>query len=208
MREEVIRQEGKPREDIIQILARLERGRQGYTQDYTARTDTAKITTGQYCSYHKSRTHNTSECKAKGLHKIDEPQVIVEQPVRLQDTVIDLTINTAKQTALLDTGATFSYTRESVWLELGVAYNQNANQQEVRLANGNCLEVMGIADIEFSIRSNPYATYKVRARVVRNLLHGLILGVDFMQLAKVNIDFERSNIWCCSRSCQTDVRII
>ncbi|KAG0434429.1 hypothetical protein DMUE_5191 [Dictyocoela muelleri] len=77
------------------------------------------MTKKKYCTFHKSRTHNDKECRAKNKsNKPDnnnkgEKLLSLQEPLpTLKTILIPVTYNNKQYNAILDTGSEFNYVSE------------------------------------------------------------------------------------------------
>ena len=102
---------------------------------------------------------------------------------------ITLNVVTRPLKALIDSGATRSFVGPQGLRELKrLGFKTIQKQGQVQVANGN-IEVVS-EEIEFPVELNQ-TTRLIRARVLNSLPVAVALGLDFLTLFKMRVDFEK-----------------
>jgi hypothetical protein len=121
------------------------------------------VESGKWCSFHKSKSHNTNECRK--LNEEKEKQTdrksysLIEPRPRIGVIKLDTLVNDKPTTSLLDTGSTYTYIPESFIDRLNLK-PQDTKPITSQTADGRDITVSKLAD--FNLKFSSYPMYSIK----------------------------------------------
>ncbi|KAG0430221.1 hypothetical protein DMUE_5682 [Dictyocoela muelleri] len=111
----------------------------------------------KYCNFHKSTSHNDSECRIlkrnnkKNDTQKDKTFVVKETVPKIKNIEVDININSSDYKAIIDTGSSENYLPESICTKLSIETQKLPYSRTIELANGKYENISPEAKIEFSL---------------------------------------------------------
>ena len=120
---------------------------------------------------------------------------------------LSILVGGKKTNALLDTGASICVASKSLLSKTKHANDplREANHPNVRGVTGNSLEVLGMLDVEIEIGGSKFIH---PVHIIDCIESSFVLGVDFLQKYKVNIDYNTNKVIIPKGSNSTTVNLI
>ncbi|KAG0420175.1 hypothetical protein EQH57_0269, partial [Dictyocoela roeselum] len=109
----------------------------------------------KYCSFHKTSTHNDSECRAinkgKGDKNGEKTFTIKENPITPKTIEVDIKIKGSDFKALIDTGSVDNYIPEHVAKEMKLIFKKKRNTKKIEIADGSLVDITHDTKLEFQL---------------------------------------------------------
>jgi len=150
----------------------------------------------QYCTYHRSNTHNTEDCRSKETpknKKSDKINVIKDCKSESKNLIIDRTINTKPIKILLDTSTSMNYISDQSVNKLELNTKEN-DDHIITMANGKQETCNRKSKVVVAFFDNSNTVYEIRAWVLKCDQEILILGTNFMKGEKAIINYSEGTI--------------
>ncbi|KII65927.1 Transposon Tf2-9 polyprotein [Thelohanellus kitauei] len=198
--------------DAEAVIARGARDKLQREQD-EPRDVTSRNFSYKFCSYCRSRTHNTRDCFKKpdtrakeydsrtrdydpknnhGRSQEKNNYIIMEERSRISSIELDIELQNISSVALIDTGSQFSYISREFCIKNAI-HLQKVALFEITCANNTKYIGSEMASLECRLNSSDIS-FKQEFRVFNNLTTETILGMDFMLDNDVKIDLKNKEI--------------
>lgn len=170
-------------------------GRSGKQNNQTSKS--------KFCTFHKSTTHNTDECRNKNISSRNNSEdrtdtknrtLALREPNNLPKA-LEITgyVSNTKANLLIDTGSAFNYIKTELAEKLKLASHQT-QKHEATMANWQTVSSEKISELSFRIQNDSFIDYKCRARLIQPLAADIILGMEFLLDNNVIIDVKNKYI--------------
>jgi hypothetical protein len=138
----------------------------------------------KWCEFHKSKSHNTQECRRRTAETKSENKketFAVREATLIPKTIdLDIIIKGKKVKALIDTGAAENYVCQNLIRDLNIPMQPLKECLTAEMANGFTTQVENSASISFNIQGDTMIEYKTECRVLPSLSSELLLGMVFL----------------------------
>ena len=190
---EICRSNAKTRKEILTIIRNTEKVLLSNISNSEAiiknkRHENKNIS--KWCKYHRNNNHNTEDCftlKKRENKKEDKIHLIEDEDKKL--LTLDASCNNIALKSLVDNGANRNFIKHEV-VERCRFTIDDSSKNEVLLANETEMRSMGTCESMLYINAILYTQFEIKAKVVKELGHKIILGVPFLALNKVIIKYK------------------
>ncbi|KAG0436051.1 Retrovirus-related Pol polyprotein from transposon opus, partial [Dictyocoela muelleri] len=151
----------------------------------------------KFCSFHKTHTHNDTECRAINKRKRceetsrDKTLIVQETSPKIKNIEVDIKIKEKTYNAILDTGSSENCIPEKICTELDIRTNKLNQVRTIELANGTSEEIKYDAKIEFSLFNDNHNKYISNFLILPKTASTIILGMKFLCENRAKIDLEQ-----------------
>lgn len=160
---------------------------------------------GKWCNYHKTKSHNDSECNFQKTNKSEKnpkprderSNAIIMNKKEIQPVLkANIKAGTPEINALFDTGSSVSLIDYNLCIanELKIENVDSNLKGEVFAANGHKIDVIGKVQLNVKFPSIPSTEFKIECLVTKNLEQNLIIGMDFLEEQETIINLRDGTI--------------
>lgn len=163
----------------------------GYKKNYE------KYVKKKWCKIHRSRSHNTEECRKQSTNTENEKKrsyAIMEPNVKPKNIELNLKIKEKVYEALIDTGSVYNYITEKVVNENSIKKCTMNEIAQAELANGQLIKINEKCELKFHIGENTHHQYIDTFRILPGTKAQIILGMEFLQKNETIINLKENTI--------------
>ena len=159
----------------------------------------------KYCTYHKSKSHSTEECREhqkqsnkynqhhnnrrntnKSIIKIPENDELCPN--------INLTINKHRLNAIIDTGSSKNYISSKTSNKLKLNPSKKHKGYLVEIGNGSKIQIEKEVQVDFHIENNSANINRTTFDIMPSQTESIILGMQFLREKETTINLKSNFI--------------